>query len=132
MPTPEELAALGDLATRARYGGNPEHKRHPGDFGLAPPSDPRQGKTLCDDSGIVLREVALSYLQEGLRRGLVSVQRRAEWPQNVWAVTADGVALESQLENQATGAYHGYPMPEDDPLRAEVLARWAALRGVSR
>jgi hypothetical protein len=123
---PERLAALADLARRTRYGGNPEHKRHPGDFDLDPPSDPRLGKTLCDDAGIVRKEVALGYLQEGLRRGLVSIQSRGEWPQNVWAVSAEGVALESQLENQMRGVYHGYPMPDDDPLRTEILGRWRA------
>jgi hypothetical protein len=28
------------------------------------------------------------------------------------------------LENPAIGAYHGYPMLEDDPLAEEVLERW--------
>ena len=34
------VAELRALASRARYGGNPEHKKNPGDFGLVPPFDP--------------------------------------------------------------------------------------------
>ena len=95
------------MADQARYGGNPEHKRTPGDFGLTPPSLPRQGKTLCDSVRIFARDAAASLLKEGLRRGLVSVQERGGWPQNVWAVTPDGVPLEAQREGD--GIYHGYP-----------------------
>lgn len=28
------------------------------------------------------------------------------------------------LENPEQGAYHGYPMPENDPFRTEILKRW--------
>lgn len=113
-----------DLADRVRYGGNPEHKRNPGDFGLRPPSLPRQGKSLCDDAGIFSRAEALKLVQEGLRRGLVSVQHRQGWPQNVWAVTVKGVPLEAMLENAVAGVYHGYPLAEGDPLAGQVLERW--------
>jgi hypothetical protein len=118
-----ELVAL---SRRARYGGSPQHKRNPGDFGLVPPADPRPDKTLCDDAGVLRRGVAENLLREGMRRGIVSRQRRGGWPQNIWAVTAEGAALEAQLENPASGAYHGYPMPVADPLRAEVVRRWSA------
>jgi hypothetical protein len=40
----------------------------------------------------------------------------------VWAVTDEGDPLEAQLEGE--GRYHGYPMPDGDPFREEVLARW--------
>ena len=122
-----EMESLADLASRASYGGNPEHKRNPGDFGLTPPSSPREGKTLCDDAEIFKRAEARALLKEGLRRGLVSVQKRNGWPQNVWAVSENGTALEAQLENAATGQYHGYPMLYDDPLRLEVIARWKSI-----
>jgi hypothetical protein len=39
-------------------------------------------------------------------------------------VTDDGIPLEGQLENPEKGVYHGYPMPEADPLRADVLRVW--------
>jgi hypothetical protein len=116
------LQQLNVLGLRPRYSGNPEHKRNPGDFGLDPPSSPRLGKTLCDAAGIHTRAEALKLLTEGISKGVFSAQERGGWPQNVWAVTGDGQALEAQHEGG--GVYHGYPMPQDDPLRDEVLARW--------
>ena len=116
-------AALTALANCVQYGGNPEHKRDPGDFGLSPPhAAGRPAKSLCDDAGITAKARAFALLQEGLRRGLVSEQRLGSWPKNVWAVSAEGHALEGQLERE--GVYHGYPMPDSDPFREEVLLRW--------
>lgn len=120
--TPEEQDAFRQLAGRVRYGGNPEHKRNPGDFGLDPPSLPRLGKSLCDDANVSSRSNALDLLRSGFAKGLVSTKRRGEWPQNVWAVTREGQPVEAQLE--ADGVYHGYPMPQNDPFREEILARW--------
>lgn len=108
------------------YGGNPEHKRNPGDFGLTPPSSPRPDKTLCDGANIFDKNKALGLLKEGIRRGLVSAQKRGNYPQNIWAVTEEGRALEAQLENQSKGMYHGYPMPEADPFCHKVLEKWSA------
>lgn len=105
-----------------RYNGNPEHKRNPGDFGLDPPSSPRQSKTLCDAVQIYTRAEAEALVCNGLSKGLFSEQERGGWPQNIWAVTEAGEPLEAQLEGN--GVYHGYPMPEADPFRQEVLARW--------
>ena len=117
---------LERLAENVRYGGNPEHKRNPGNFGLTPPASPRRDKTLCDEAGIFDRAQALRLLQEGIRQGLMSEPRGATYPQHVWAVSVKGVPLEAQLENAANGTYHGYPMPEEDPFRDIVIARWSA------
>lgn len=122
----DELQAL---SSRARYGGNPEHKKNPGDFGLVPPSDPRQGKSLCDVAKIFRRNEAEKLLRVGLSKGLVSDRMVGDWPKNVWAVTADGFAMEAQLENPDLGIYHGYPMPETDPLSQEIIRRWERLDG---
>ena len=108
-------------AESARYTGNPEHKRNPGDFGLTPPSAARLGKTLCDDANILAKAEALALLRTGLRAGLVSRQQRNGWPQNVWARTENGDLVEAQLEGD--GAYHGYPMPQNDPFREILLRR---------
>ena len=75
---------LSALLENVRYGGNPEHKRNPGDFGLKPPSAPRPGKTLCDEVQIFSQTEALRLLREGLRRGMFSPQQHNGWPQNVW------------------------------------------------
>lgn len=106
-----------------RYVGSPLHKRIPGDFGLTPPSAPRPAKTLCD-AIVDRKQDAQRLLSEGGRRGLVSEQQRNGWPQNIWAVTNEGVALEAQLDNEEQGTYHGYPMALNDPLREEVIKRW--------
>ncbi|BBL73894.1 hypothetical protein [Methylomagnum ishizawai] len=129
MPLDEQtLNRLKQLAEVVRYGGNPEHKRNPGDFGLNPPSNPRQAKTLCDEVEVFKRTQALTLLRKGLRRGLVSVQERNGWPQNIWAV-AKGRALQAMLENAEQGAYHGYPLQEDDPLADEIIKRWEGSNG---
>ncbi len=122
---PEE-AVLIALAEKVSYRGNPEHKRNPGDFGLTPPSAPRADKTLCDLAGVLSRAEALSLLRDGIRRGLISAQLRGAFPQNVWSVTSDQLPFEAQLDNQETGSYHGYPMPEADPFRQLVLRAWKA------
>lgn len=111
------------LVARVSYGGNPEHKRSPGDFNLTPPALPWADASKCDDAGIFDRETALRYLRSGMQRGLVSERWPSEFPQNVWAVSDDGIALEAELENPELGTYHGYPLL-DDPFREEVLKRW--------
>lgn len=112
------------LALRVRYGGNPEHKKNPGDFKLNPPSTPRIDKTLCDGVEIFERKKALDILREGVRRGLISEQMRGGFPQNIWAVSGNGIPLEARLENETTGSYHGYPMPAEDAFRDVVIGRW--------
>ncbi|TVP98088.1 MAG: hypothetical protein EA381_13295 [Planctomycetaceae bacterium] len=120
-PTASDLQRLRSTVT---YGGNPEHKKNRGDFGLTPPASPRRDKTLCDGVGIFKKAVALKLLREGVKRGLVSEQIRNVFPQNIWAVTAEGVPLEAQLENPEIGTYHGYPMPENDAFRDKVIKKW--------
>ncbi|WP_295476516.1 hypothetical protein [uncultured Pseudomonas sp.] len=119
--SPERLTELAGLIS---YGGNPEHKKNPGDFGLTPPADPRPGKSLCDIANVFSRDQALHLLIQGVERGLVSDREDNVWPKNIWSVAAGSIALEAQLENPETGRYHGYPMPGSDPLAAEILGLW--------
>ena len=70
--------ALEMLVQRVSYGGNPEHKRNPGDFGLTPPSQPRPDKSLCDDVGIFSKATAAQLLKDGIRRGVVWSVNRSE------------------------------------------------------
>jgi hypothetical protein len=125
MRTNIEDGVLDALVDKVNYGGNPEHKRNPGDFGLTPPVTPRSDKSLCDEVNIVKRAEALTLLKCGIKKGLISQQERNGFPQNIWAVTGNGSALEAQLENSQQGTYHGYPMPKDDPFRNEVLRKWS-------
>ncbi|MDM8524394.1 hypothetical protein QUF80_13585 [Desulfococcaceae bacterium HSG8] len=123
-----DLRHCSKLAEEVQYGGNPEHKRNPGDFGLRPPSGPRAGKSLCDTVGIFSRQDALECLRSGLCKGLISERFNGKWPRNIWSVIkTDGkndIPLEAQLENRGTGTYHGYPMPQSDPLAAEIVRQW--------
>ena len=121
----EQFRALGSLAGRTLYGGNPQHKRNPGDFQLMPPSDLRQHKNLCDDAGVFTRSEAARLLREGVRRGLISVYEVKGWPKNVWAVSQNRIAVEAILENETLGTYHGYAMGHGDPLAQEILKRWS-------
>jgi hypothetical protein len=113
-----------DLAARISYGGNPEHKMYPNDYGLTPPASPRPGKALCDGDGPFSKAAAETLLRSGASKGMVSMQRRNGWPQNIWAISATGVAFEAQLENAEQGVYHGYPMALDDVFRQIVLKEW--------
>lgn len=116
------------LIETVNYGGNSEHKKNPNDFNLKPPVGARQGKSLCDEVGIFEKEKAVDLLKEGVRRGMISEQERNEFPQNIWAVDSNGKPLEAQLENQATGTYHGYPVPESDPMGSEIIEEWNGRR----
>ncbi len=115
---------MTDLLQKVRYGGNPEHKKNPGDFKLDPPCSPRRDKNLCDIVGIFCVKEALKLLKRGIKKGLVSAQKRGNFPQNIWTVTSKNEVLEAQLENQDTGVYHGYPVPQNDPFLKEILKHW--------
>lgn len=116
-------ARLQALSQRVVYVGNPAHKKHPSDFGLTPPAQPRLNKTLCDGTQVNLR-LAVRLLRTGARLGLISIQEQNGLPQNIWAVSPNGIPLEAQLENVESATYHGYPMGSGDPLSTEILARW--------
>jgi hypothetical protein len=113
---------LADLVARVQYGGNPEHKRHPLDYGLTPPAGARPGKSLCDQLRLIHKTEALALLQRGLKSGLISERVIAGWPQNIWTV-ADAEIYEAQLENAELGIYHGYPVPLADIFRQRILDR---------
>jgi hypothetical protein len=101
-------ARLQALSQRVVYVGNPAHKKHPSDFGLTPPAQPRLNKTLCDGTQVKLQS-AMRLLRKGAKLGLISVQEHHGLPQNIWAVSSDGIALEAQLDNVEAATYHGYP-----------------------
>ncbi|MEQ9358501.1 MAG: hypothetical protein RIG63_19310 [Coleofasciculus chthonoplastes F3-SA18-01] len=119
-----DFKELLQLSSQAQYGGNPEHKRNPGDFNLTPPSAPRAAKSLCDTVQVFSKKKALGLLRKGIKTGLVSDRVVGEWPKNVWSVMDDGTPLEAQLESAEQGSYHGYPMQRDDPFGEEVIKQW--------
>ncbi len=115
---------ISRLITSIDYAGSPYHKRNPGDFGLTPPSQPRPDKSLCDEANIFSASIAKELLIEGVKKRIISEQERNGYPQNIWAVTEEGIPLEAQLGNEGEGTYHGYPMRKSDPLYKEILRRW--------
>ncbi len=119
-----DLQHYSELAEQVQYGGNPEHKKNPGDFGLTPPNSLRSAKSLCDAVRIFKRQIAREYLQSGLCRGLISEQSDGQWPRIIWSVSKEGTPLEARLENRETGTYHGYPIPLSDPWGIEIVRRW--------
>jgi hypothetical protein len=121
LPAPE---VLEQLAARLRYGGKPDHKRSPGDFGLTPPSLPRDDKSFCDAVRVFRRAEALRLLRLGVERGMISEWDGTGYPKNIWSVTDDGIPLEAQLENPGNGTYHGYPLEVNDDFREQVIAQW--------
>lgn len=123
-----DAAFCSTLVGKVGYGGNPEHKSNPGDFGLVPPSahHRRADKSLCDNVGILKKRQALKHLKAGAGKGCISEQTRGDFPKNIWTVLEDGTVLEAQLENQDQGIYHGYPLEEDDPIVGAVRKRWRA------
>ena len=125
----EDEPFLEKLCSSVSYGGNPQHKKNPGDFGLEPPCEPRTTKSLCDAAAVFRRSEAIELLKCGIARGLVSRQVNEHgFPQNIWSVKRldDGseIPLEAQLENPQAGAYHGYPLPPTDPMYERVLVKW--------
>lgn len=116
---------LKSWAAEAGYGGNPQHKKRPADYQLHPPTSPRPHKTLCDADRVFRKAEAEDLLRKGLLRGMVSIQTRNGWPQNVWSVLDEAEPFEAELENPEQGIYHGYPMPLADTFREEVLREWA-------
>lgn len=119
-----DFGHLAELASQAQYGGNPEHKKNPGDFGLTPPSGPRPGKSLCDSVKIFTKQETLELLRKGIKNGLVSDRFEGQWPKNVWSVMEDETPLEAQLESVEQGSYHGHPMQTEDPFCEEVIKQW--------
>src|SRR5260370_29669371 len=123
-----DMPSLSDrqaLVARVQYGGNPEHKRSPGDYGLTPPAQPRPGKTLCDAIRQIPKEEAVELLRAGILKGMISQCGAGHWPKHIWTVSAEGEVFEAQLENAQRGTYHGYPMPEDDDFRRMALQEWS-------
>ncbi len=127
--TDGNVLMLEEMAVRVRYGGNPEHKRNPGDFGLTPPAQPRPDKTLCDDIKLFSKAEAERLLKEGIRKGMVSqVHREEGFPQNIWAVTTGGVPVEAQLENPCTGYIMDTRCHTTIPFSRQVIQKWGSER----
>lgn len=87
--------------------------------------NPRKDKTLCDDVGIATKEMADDLLTRAIDRGLVSEAWTGKgFPKQIWVVH-EGRVYEAIYGGSREGAYHGYPIRENDPFCDEITARWS-------
>lgn len=107
-----------------KYEGKAEHKRNPGDFNLTPPACGRSDKSLCDWSRIFSYKDALRLLREGYAKGLVDIRENNGWPRHIWAVADGDIVLEGKPSVSGEATYHGYPLPQSDPICQEILEKW--------
>ena len=122
--------ARAHLREHASYEGVPYHKRSPGDFGLEPPAAPRPDKTLCDEAGVTARATAQGLLTRAIEGGLASEHEGAPgFPKQLWVVDDGGRPFEAMYGGSRAGAYHGYPIRQDDPFFREVIAAWDKRNG---
>jgi len=67
---------------------------------------------------------ALGLLKEGLRRSMFPPESGAV-PSPVWAVDdCTKMVYEAKITNAATAEYHGYPLPDSDPLKPQIIRQW--------
>lgn len=119
------------LRANAAYEGSPYHKKEPNDFGLTPPTQPRRDATLCDEAGIVDRDVANLLFGRAIDVGLVSAVWVAErFPKQMWVVSDDGRVFEAMYGGSQPGRYHGYPIRLRDPLYEKIKNVWNSIHNV--
>ncbi len=105
------------------------HKKEPNNFGLIPPASPRQDKTLCDEAGILEKEVAFELFARAIEVGLVSAKdKRDGFPAQMWVVDDNGRVFEMIYGGSREGCYHGYPIRRSNPLFDKISTAWAMRR----
>ena len=60
----------------------------------------------------------------GIRRGLFSTIREDGFPKFIWSVSDRGEVFEAKTDSNGTGGYHGYPLEDEDRMRAYVKSVW--------
>ena len=105
------------------------HKERPGDWGLnSPPSGTHPDKTLCEHAGVTSASRANELFAAAIEVGLVSEQTDSnDLPRRIWLRTDDGKVFEARAGGSRPGAYHGFPVLEHAPGRAEIEREWGAL-----
>lgn len=106
---------LKTAATIAIYEGSAYHRRR-GNGNSATRRYPAASK--CDDRWT--NDTATKALRSAISQGHVSDDWRGGFPRNVWYV-ADEVVYEAFLHNEGVGAYHAFPLNEDEWPRGLVV-----------
>jgi hypothetical protein len=66
----------------------------------------------------------MADLRKGILYGVVSEHFFGKYPKFVWCVTEEGLVYEAKTEARMPGAYHGYPLEEEDDFREVVKEVW--------
>jgi hypothetical protein len=120
-----DCATKEELLERLRYVGSSNHKLHPGNYGFAPPQNPRPSKSACDEIRAILLEEAAELFRSGIRLGMFSEFTAGGVPKYVWAVDDAGEAYEAKTRPERETDYHGYRLGEDDrPMREYLRKEW--------
>ena len=113
------------MIDRLRCVGSAHHKLHPGDYGLAPPQNPRASKSPCDELRTLLLQEAIELFKRGIEHGMVSPFPENGVPKYVWSVDADGEVYEAKTRLEREIDFHGYRVGEDErAFRVYVLKEW--------
>ncbi|MDD3484084.1 hypothetical protein [Azovibrio restrictus] len=115
---------LLELSNRVHYAGSGHHKRNPLDYGLER-TNPRPTKSLCDAKRTIRLREAQALLITGIEKCMISAPTEDGLPKYVWSVSDTGEAFEAKTHPNTPGAYHGYPLEDEDDMRARVIEAWS-------
>lgn len=116
--------ALAELAVKVRYVGSGHHKRYPADYGFDR-TNPVPTKSLCDLNAPVMLTEAQNWLVSGVLQALISKPSDDGFPKFIWTVANDGRVFEAKTHPATPGQYHGYPLEDEDDMKAHVAKIWA-------
>lgn len=113
-----------ELLSRVKYTGSGHHKRYPANYGLER-VNPRKTATVCDARRTIKLEEAEGLLHSGIKKTMMSTLLAAEgMPKYIWSVSEDGEPFEAKTSESTPWQYHGYPLDDNDSMRAQVLKAW--------
>lgn len=113
-----------DLSDRAKYVGSGHHKRYPANYGLER-TNPRRTATVCDAERVLKLDEAMSLLDSGIKKGMVSTVLEADgMPKYIWSVSPEGQPFEAKTSASTPWQYHGYPLDKNDSMCQRVLEAW--------
>lgn len=99
---------LKDAAGRAIYEGSAYHRQRGGG---ATSGRRYPAASKCDDGWTL--DSATQALREAISKGQVSEAWKSGFPRNVWYVDEE-VVYEAVLHNEGVGAYHAYPLNNEE------------------
>lgn len=100
---------LTKASSTAIYEGSAYHR--PRGAGQAAVGRNYKTASRCSEGWTI--EAATDALREAIRKGFVSSDWRSDFPRNVW-YKQGSVVYEAFLHNEGLGAYHAYPLHEEE------------------